>query len=38
MGNNFNLNNRINQKRKTMEQLEKIVVKIGQEDSFDLKV
>jgi hypothetical protein len=35
----FTLNNRANNKRKTMEQLEKIVVKIGTEDdSGDLRV
>lgn len=36
--NNFNLNSRVTQKRKTMEQLEKIAVKIGQEDLSDLRV
>jgi hypothetical protein len=36
--NAFNLNNRASQKRKTMEKLEKIIVKIGQDEDFDLKV
>lgn len=36
--NNFNLNSRASNKRKTMEKLEKIVVKIGQDDEFDLRV
>jgi len=35
---NFSLNNRASQKRKTMEHLEKIVVKIGADDDFDLRV
>ena len=35
----FSAHNRANQKRKTMEQLEKIVIKIGNdEDSSDLRV
>lgn len=34
----FNLNNRATQKRKTMEKLEKIIVKIGQDEDFDLRV
>ena len=34
----FNLNSRATQKRKTMEKLEKIIVKIGQDEDFDLRV
>jgi len=36
--NNFSLNGKATQKRKTMEKLEKIAVKIGAEDDFDLRV
>ena len=34
----FNLSSRATQKRKTMEKLEKIIVKIGQDEDFDLRV
>lgn len=34
----FALNSRATQKRKTMEKLEKIIVKIGQDEDFDLRV